>query len=153
MKPILPLAIAVSWALVSCEPMDAVDPFGLVHDDSSDSGSKDSSSAQVSPSAPSSGSASSYDASSPLTGNWSGKSATGQRSTKLSLKESGGSVSGSLQWPNDRRSVSGTHSGSSVTLNIGGGDVWHLSYTGSSMSGTGYKAGTSRTYALSFSRR
>ena len=95
---------------------------------------------------------SSRTSSSSTAGNWAGKSATGQVSSKLSLSESGGSISGLLQWPNDRRSVSGTHSGGSVTLHIGGGDTWKLSYNGSSLSGTGYKAGGG-TYSVSFTRR
>ena len=102
--------------------------------------------------APASSSSSSYSSSSSTAGNWSGKSATGQVSSKLSLSESGGSISGSLQWPNDHRSVSGSHNGGSVTLHIGGGDTWQLSYNGSKLSGTGYKAGGG-TYNVSFTRR
>lgn len=141
---------AASALLVSCEPMDAVDPFGLIHDDDDDDSK---STAQVlEPSSDSRGSTSSRDSSESLTGKWSGKSATGQVSTKLSLVESGGSISGSLQWPGDRRSVSGSRSGNSVTLHIGGGDVWHLTVSGNKMSGSGDKAGTDRSYKLSFSR-
>ena len=67
-----------------------------------------------------SSSSSSYSASSSTSGSWSGKSATGQVSSKMSLSERGGSISGTLQWPNDRRSVSGAHRGGSLTLYIGG---------------------------------
>ena len=149
MKSILSLSAvvsAVSFLLVACEPMDAIDPFGIVHDD-------DDSSESTSGSSPDRSSSSSYSSGSSLSGTWSGISASGQVRTKLSLSESGGRVSGSLTWPGgDKRSISGTHSGSSVTLHIGGGDTWRLSYSGSSMSGTGYKYGTSRTYNLSFHR-
>ena len=149
MKQLLPLAVlsaAFAFLGASCEPMDVVDPFGIVHDD-------DDSSKSSSASSPARSSSSSYSSSSSLSGSWSGISASGQVHTKLSLSESGGRVSGSLTWPGgDKRSVSGTHSGSSVTLHIGGGDTWRLSYSGASMSGTGYKYGTSRTYNLSFHR-
>jgi len=158
MKSILSLSAvvsAVSFLLVACEPMDAIDPFGIVHDDddSSESTSGSSPDRSSSSSYSSGSSSSSYSSGSSLSGTWSGISASGQVRTKLSLSESGGRVSGSLTWPGgDKRSISGTHSGSSVTLHIGGGDTWRLSYSGSSMSGTGYKYGTSRTYNLSFHR-
>jgi hypothetical protein len=100
----------------------------------------------------SSNSSGGYNSSSPTSGKWSGVSATGQVSTSLSLSESGGSISGSLKWPGDSRSVSGSHSGSSVTLHIGGGDTWKLSYSGTKLSGTGYKAGGG-TYSVSLNRK
>ena len=73
----------------------------------------------------------------------------------MKLRENGSSISGTMTWvhsSNDKRSVSGTRSGSSLTLRIGGGDVWHLTVSGNKMTGTGDKAGTDRTYKLSFSR-
>ena len=125
---------AVAALLVSCEPMDAVDPFGLIHDDdkssSSDRGGQSASVAGV----------------------WHGVSASSQVSTTLNLSDNGGAISGSLSWPNDRRTVSGSRSGTSVTLHIGGGDVWHLSISGNHMSGRGDKFGTNRSYNLSFNR-
>ena len=94
-----------------------------------------------------------YNSSSSTSGKWSGVAATGQVSTSLSLSESGGSISGSLKWPGgDSRSVSGSHSGGSVTLHIGGGDTWKLSYSGTKLSGTGYKAGGG-TYRVSLNRK
>ncbi len=143
MKRILPLFLLAASALfVACEPMDAVDPFGLIHDDDDE---KSESSDQSQSSASSNQSQS-------LSGTWKGRSATSQVSTTLRLSENGGSISGSLTWPGgDKRSVSGSRSGSSVTLHIGGGDTWHLSWSGNSMSGTGYKAGGG-SYHLSFKK-
>ena len=143
MKRLFPyLFIFVSALFVSCEPMDAVDPFGLIHDD--DEKSESSSQSQ-------SGSSSSSQSQS-LSGTWKGRSATSQVSTTLRLSENGGSISGSLTWPGgDTRSVSGSRSGSSVTLHIGGGDSWHLTCSGNSMSGTGHKAG-GESYHLSFKK-
>ena len=141
--PFAALLAVVSTIFVACEPMDVVDPFGVVHDDDDSSSTSSSSSSSSASSSSSSGS---------LTGSWSGTSATGQVHTSLSLVQSGNSISGSLAWPGgDRRSVSGSRSGSSVTLRIGGGDVWHLTVSGNHMSGTGNKAGGG-TYSLSFSR-
>ncbi len=134
MKNLLPLFLSLTATLfVSCEPMDAVDPFGLVHDDDekSESGGQ----------------------SQPISGVWKGRSATSQVSTTLFLSDEGGSISGSLSWPHgDTRSISGSRSGSSVTLHIGGGDTWHLTCSGNSMSGTGNKAGGG-TYNLSFTKQ
>lgn len=134
---------AVAALLVSCEPMDAVDPFGLIHDDdkssSSGGGGQSSSSDRGGQSAS-------------VAGVWHGVSASSQVSTTLNLSDNGGAISGSLSWPNDRRTVSGSRSGTSVTLHIGGGDVWHLSISGNHMSGRGDKFGTNRSYNLSFNR-
>ena len=156
------LLTAFSLLSSSCEPMDAVDPFGIVHDDDEDDDkSSGETGQQTNPSSSSSQDESSGETvqqtkpstSSSLDGIWSGKSATGQVSTKLSLNQRGSSVSGSLSWPGgDKRSISGSRSGNSVTLHIGGGDTWRLTVSGNRMSGTGYKAGTSKTYNLSFSR-
>lgn len=135
MKRIISLGFAaVAALLVSCEPMDAVDPFGLIHDDdeSSSSGGGGQSAS--------------------VAGVWHGISSSSQVSTTLNLSDNGGSISGSLRWPNDRRSVSGSRSGASVTLYIGGGDVWHLTISGNHMSGSGDKFGTTRSYNLSFNR-
>ncbi len=86
-----------------------------------------------------------------VSGTWSGRSATGQVSSKLYLSETNGKISGTLAWPGDTRSVTGTRNGSSVTLHIGGGDTWKLSFSGDKISGTGYKYGGG-TYSCSFSR-
>jgi hypothetical protein len=90
-----------------------------------------------------------------VSGTWTGRSGSGQWKSVMKLNESGGSISGTMTWvhsSNDTRSVSGTRSGSSLTLHIGGGDVWHLTVSGNKMTGTGDKAGTNRSYNLSFSR-
>jgi len=96
-------------------------------------------------------SSSSSASSSSVSGTWSGRSATSQISSKLYLSETNGKISGSLAWPGDTRSVSGTRSGSSVTLHVGGGDTWKLSFSGNRLSGTGYKYGGG-TYSCSFAR-
>lgn len=89
-----------------------------------------------------------------VSGVWSGRSGSGQWRSVMSLTESGGRIYGSMSWVdnNDTRSVSGSRSGKNVTLYIGGGDVWHLTIKGDKMSGSGDKYGTSRVYALSYSR-
>ncbi len=160
MKHILHLFILASSAVfVACEPMDAVDPFGLIHDDEEKSEASGQSQSQSNESrSPSNGNngtetQTTSSQSQSLSGVWKGKSATSQVSTTLHLSESGGSVSGSLTWPGgDRRSVFGSRSASSVTLHIGGGDTWHLTKSGNSMSGTGHKAGGG-TYRLSFKKQ
>ena len=92
--------------------------------------------------------------SSSVSGKWTGRSGSGQWKSVMNLRENGRSVSGTMTWVHagDTRSVSGTRSGSSLTLHIGGGDVWHLTVSGNRMSGKGDKAGTNRSYDLSFSR-
>lgn len=89
-----------------------------------------------------------------VSGVWSGRSGSGQWRSVMTLTESGGRIYGSMSWVdnNDTRSVSGSRSGKNVTLYIGGGDVWHLTIKGDKMSGSGDKYGTSRVYALSYSR-
>ena len=109
------------------------------------------SSASSGAAASSGGGASVGAASSSVSGTWSGRSATSQISSKLYLSETNGKISGSLAWPGDTRSVSGTRSGASVTLHIGGGDTWKLSFSGNRLSGTGYKYGGG-TYSCSFAR-
>lgn len=143
MKCVISLVFAaMATLLVSCEPMDAVDPFGLIHDDDDSSSSSSSSSY----------SGGGGEKSVSVAGVWHGKSATAQVDTTLNLFDNGGSISGSLLWPNDSRSVSGSRSGTAVTLYIGGGDVWHLTISGNHMSGIGDKSGTNRSYNLSFNR-
>ncbi len=86
-------------------------------------------------------------------GTWKGTSASSQVKTKMYLSESGGALWGYLVWPgNDTRDIEGWRSGSTVYLEIEGGDEWVLKKSGNSMSGTGYKYGTSRTYKLKFKR-
>lgn len=88
-----------------------------------------------------------------LSGTWRGISATGQVASTLRLSESGGSVSGTLTWPRgDKRSVSGSRSGSSVRLNIGGGDAWNMTLSGDSLTGVGSKKGGG-SYNLRFQRQ
>ena len=153
---LLSLSTVVSLLVTACEPADAIDPFGIVHekkDDGDKAGSSGQSGGVASQAVASSGTGGvQSQASSSLSGKWSGRSATGQVSSKLSLSESGGSVRGSLSWPGDTRSVSGSRSGSSVTLHIGGGDTWKLTLSGNKLSGTGYKLGGG-TYSCSFSRQ
>ena len=94
-------------------------------------------------------------ASASVSGTWTGRSGTGQWKSIMKLRENGPSISGTMSWvhsSNDTRSISGTRSGSSLTLHIGGGDVWHLTVSGNRMTGTGDKAGTNRSYKLSFAR-
>jgi TolB-like protein len=87
-----------------------------------------------------------------LSGTWRGISSTSQVATQLSLYQSGTSISGNLIWPGgDTRSVSGWVSAKSVTLNIGGGDVWHMTWSGDILQGTAQKKGGG-TYALQFTR-
>lgn len=87
-----------------------------------------------------------------LTGTWSGTSATGQVDSTLVLTQNGNAVSGSLHWPRgDTRSVSGSVSGSSVTLYVEGGDIWNMDWTDNTLLGTAQKYGGG-SYALSFSR-
>ena len=87
-------------------------------------------------------------------GVWSGHSGSGQWASVMTLSESNGRISGTMTWtPNDdTRGVSGTRSGKNVTLFIGGGDTWYLTLKGDRMTGTGDKAGTDKTYALSYVR-
>ncbi len=86
-------------------------------------------------------------------GTWKGTSASSQVYTKMYLSESSGSIWGYLVWNGkDERLIEGWRSGSSVYLDIEGGDEWVLNKSGNSMTGTGYKYGTSRTYKLKFKR-
>lgn len=87
-------------------------------------------------------------------GVWTGHSGSDQLATVLSLSETSGDISGSMTWTpnNDTRGVAGTRSGKNVILYIGGGDTWRLTIKGDRMTGTGDKAGTDKTYALSFVR-
>ncbi len=151
MKRLLPLAVlsaAFAFLGASCEPMDAVDPFGIVHDDDSSESSSSHSS--------SSSSSSSRVSSSDLTGTWSGRAGTAQGHVTLRLVQNGNSLSGSWTYSNgDRRRCSGSRAGNSITLKDlkSGGSTWRatVSSDGRSISGTGYKT-DGRTYALSFHR-
>lgn len=88
-----------------------------------------------------------------VAGTWSGKSATGQVPSTLRLTESNGRISGQLKWPNDSRTISGSHNNERVQLNVGGGDRWTLTFSGrDTLRGTGVKP-NGNTYNLFFERR
>ena len=145
------LSASLSFLLVSCEPMDVVDPFGIVHDDDDDSSSGSPSSGSSS-----SRSSSSHVSASDLSGTWSGRAGTAQGRVTLRLSQNGSSLSGSWTYSNgDRRSCSGSRSGNSITLRDlkSGGSTWRatVSSDGRSITGTGYKT-NGQTYRLSFSR-
>ncbi len=87
-----------------------------------------------------------------LTGSWRGTSASGQVRSTLNLRQNGTSISGTLYWPGeDGRSADGWVSGQSVTLYIGGGDIWNMTWRGNTLRGTAQKA-DGGTYAVNFSR-
>ena len=87
-----------------------------------------------SPTAPSAKSSSSN----PTTGKWTGTSGPDHASSSLSLTEAtNGVVSGTLKWPNRTMSVTGTHTGALVRVQLSCGDSWRMSYNGTKLSGTG----------------
>ena len=87
-----------------------------------------------------------------LSGIWRGVSGTSQVSSQLTLHQSGTSISGNLTWPGgDNRSVDGWVTDKSVTINLGTGDAWHMTWTGNVLQGTAQKKGGG-TYALYFTR-
>ena len=92
-----------------------------------------------------------------VTGTWTGHSGSGQWASRMVLTENASHrISGTMTWTpnNDTRAVSGRRSGKNVTLQVSGGDSWYLviSGDGNKMTGTGDKAGTDRSYALSYTR-
>ena len=88
-----------------------------------------------------------------ISGTWQGISSTGQVGTTLHLSESGGNVSGRLNWPNDTRTISGSHSGATVVFNVEGGDRWTMTFSsGNTLRGAAVKP-DGNTYRLSFSRK
>ena len=87
----------------------------------------------------------------PTSGSWTGTSGPGRRESRLSLNESEGSVSGTLKWPSQTLSVTGTHSGALVRVQISCGDTWRMTYNGTKLTGTGYQADGS-TYGVNFKR-
>ncbi len=90
--------------------------------------------------------------SNPTTGKWTGTSGPDRASSTLSLTEAtNGVVSGTLKWPNRTMSVTGTHTGALVRVQISCGDSWRMSYNGSKLSGTGTQQDGS-SYGLMFKR-
>ena len=87
----------------------------------------------------------------PTTGNWTGTSGPGRKSSSLTLNESEGAVSGTLKWPDQTLSVTGTHSGALVRVQISCGDSWNMTYNGSELSGSGQQ-GNGDTYGIKFKR-
>jgi hypothetical protein len=88
----------------------------------------------------------------PTTGHWTGTSGPGRQSSSLTLNENEGAVSGTLKWPNQTMSVTGTHSGALVRVQISCGDTWNMSYNGSELSGTGQQE-SGDTYGIKFKRK
>ena len=84
-----------------------------------------------------------------VSGTWSGTAHSSVPVT-LNLSQSGSSVSGNCNWYGRTVGVSGSVSGSSVTLRVED-DIWHLSKSGNSMSGHADKYDGS-TYALRLRR-
>ena len=87
----------------------------------------------------------------PVTGKWTGGSGPGRKESILSLNERDGAVSGTLKWPDQIQSVTGTHSGALVRVEISCGDTWRMSYNGTKLSGTGYQR-NGDTYGVNFKR-
>jgi hypothetical protein len=87
----------------------------------------------------------------PTTGNWTGTSGSERQKSTLTLNESEGAVSGTLKWPHQTQSVTGTHSGALVRVQISCGDTWRLSYSGTKLTGTGYQE-NGDTYGINFKR-
>lgn len=87
----------------------------------------------------------------PATGRWTGVSGPGRKESVLSLNERDGAVSGTLKWPGQTQSVTGTHSGALVRVEISCGDIWRMSYNGSKLSGTGYQR-NGDTYGVNLKR-
>ena len=71
------------------------------------------------------------------TGSWSGTALTNKVSASLSLSEHSSSVTGSFHSGARSHSVSGTHDGYTVRLELSNGDSWALAYGGSTLSGHG----------------
>ena len=88
----------------------------------------------------------------PTTGQWTGTSGPGKKKSSLSLNESEGAVSGTLKWPDQTMSVTGTHSGALVRVQISCGDSWRMTYNGSELSGSGQQA-NGDTYSVNFKRK
>ena len=89
--------------------------------------------------------------SNPTTGHWTGTSGPGRKESTLTLRESENAVSGTLKWPNQTMSVTGTHSGALVRVQISCGDSWNMTYNGSELSGSGQQ-GNGDTYGIKFKR-
>ena len=87
----------------------------------------------------------------PTTGHWTGTSGPGRKKSSLTLNESEGAVSGTLKWPDQTLSVTGTHSGALVRVQISCGDNWRMTYNGSELSGSGEQE-NGDTYSVNFKR-
>ncbi len=87
----------------------------------------------------------------PTTGKWIGTSGPERQDSTLSLNESEGAVSGTLKWPHQTQSVTGTHSGALVRVQISCGDTWQMSYNGTKLTGSGRQE-NGDTYSLNFKR-
>ena len=87
----------------------------------------------------------------PTTGKWTGTSGPERQESTLSLNENEGAVSGTLKWPHQTQSVTGTHSGALVRVQISCGDTWRMSYSGAKLTGTGYRE-NGDTYGINFKR-
>ena len=71
--------------------------------------------------------------------------------SSLTLNESEGAVSGTLKWPHQTMSVTGTHSGVLVRVQLSNGDFWKMSYSGTKLTGTGEQE-NGDTYGINFKR-
>ena len=87
----------------------------------------------------------------PTTGHWTGVSGPGRQDSSLTLNESEGAVSGTLKWPHQTMSVTGTHSGVLVRVQLSNGDFWKMSYSGTKLTGTGEQE-NGDTYGINFKR-
>lgn len=87
----------------------------------------------------------------PTTGKWTGTSGPERQESTLSLNESEGAVSGTLKWPHQTQSVTGTHSGALVRVQLSNGDFWKMSYSGTKLTGTGEQE-NGDTYGINFKR-
>ncbi len=80
-----------------------------------------------------------------LAGTWRGRAGSYNTSTTLRLSQNGSSLSGTCSWYGKTLSCSGSVSGSQVSLSIASpepgedADRWDLTYSGSTLNGTGYK--------------
>ncbi len=88
----------------------------------------------------------------PTSGQWTGVSGPGRQDSSLSLSESEGAVSGTLKWPHQTMSVTGTHSGVLVRVQLSNGDFWKMSYNGTKLTGTGQQE-NGDTYGINFKRK
>lgn len=86
------------------------------------------------------------------TGSWTGMALTNKVNGSLSLSENSSSVKGTFRSDAGSFSVSGTHEGYAVHLELSNGDSWSLAYSGSTLSGSG-KNVDGYHYTVSFKRK